>query len=158
MKKPTMLRKRYIPDETVDISNDQILFRDLQVIVTKWDSIKPRTDFTNGISFTFLNEGIKLSKMYDSQGNFLFWYCDIINVQYDDKEDTYLFTDLLLDVKVMKSGETYILDCDELAEALDNNIISKKQASEALRKTNHLLNMIYTGKFPPQICNKESFG
>ncbi len=152
MDKPKMLRKRYIPNEIVDISRDEILFIDENLIVTKWKTIKPRNDFSHGVSFTFINIGIKISKFFDKSGTFLYWYCDIINIEYDYKNNTYILTDLLVDVKVLPDGLVNILDCDELAEAFEKNIISKEETCSALKKLHELLNMINKNEFPPKIC------
>ena len=56
-----MFRKRYIPNEVIDISNDEVLYMDDNVLVTKWLPIKPRKDIGRGLSFTFLKEGPILS-------------------------------------------------------------------------------------------------
>ena len=44
MKKPIVLRKRFIPFEVVDISHDELLFRNESLLVTKWTAIKPRRE------------------------------------------------------------------------------------------------------------------
>jgi hypothetical protein len=63
MKKPVILRKRFIPFETVDISGDELLKRDEDVIITRWDVIRPRSDIAKGVSFAFLKEGYKISRV-----------------------------------------------------------------------------------------------
>jgi predicted RNA-binding protein associated with RNAse of E/G family len=152
MKKPKMFRRRYIPNEIVDISNDNLLFRDEELLVTEWKPIKPRNDISRGVSYTYLNEGLKVSRFYDGKGNFAFWYCDIIEVEYDKENDTYTFNDLLVDIKVQPDGSPSILDISELAEALENDLITKEQAGDALKKMDKLLKMIYEGEFPPEAC------
>jgi len=157
MKKPTILRKRYIPDETVDISNDEMLYRDKNILITRWKTIKPRPDISVGVSFTFLKEGYKISRFYDHKKNFLFWYCDIIDVSYDEKNDTYLLVDLLLDMKVMPDGTVEVIDEEELAEALAEGLITKEQSITALKRLNTMIEMTECGDFPPGICNKEEY-
>jgi len=39
MKKPIILRKRYIPDEVIDISGDELVFRSEDLLITKWNPI-----------------------------------------------------------------------------------------------------------------------
>ncbi len=157
MKKPIILRKRYIPNETVDISNDEMLYRDKNILITRWKAIKQRPDISVGVSFTFLNEGYKISRFYDHKKNFLFWYCDIIDVEYDEKEDKYTLIDLLLDIKVMPNGIVEIIDEEELTEALEEGLITKQQAVMALKKLNTMVEMTESGDFPPGICNKEEY-
>lgn len=157
MRKPTIYRKRYIPLETINISGDELIFRSDNILITRWNPIKPRDDFAKGVSFTFLNEGFKISRHYDHSGKFLYWYCDIIEVQYLAEEDAYTLVDLLLDVKVMADGRPMVLDAGELAEALELNLISNGQACMALRRLDALLDMIGRGEFPPAACRQEEY-
>lgn len=152
MKKPVVLRRRYIPYEVVDISSDELLLRRDNLLVTKWTTIKPRPDFCGGISFTFLDRGYKLGRFFDRDGHFLYWYCDIIEVSYDRDSDTYTINDLLLDIKIFPDGRVIILDAEELAQALEEGLITKEQAGKALRIFDSLLKLIYSGDFPPEEC------
>ncbi|KNY29109.1 DUF402 domain-containing protein [Pseudobacteroides cellulosolvens] len=157
MKKPTILRKRFIPFETVDISGDEMLYRDDSLIITRWKVIKARKDIDRGVSFAFLKDGYKISRFYDPEGNFVYWYCDIIDVEYDSVKDTYTLTDLLVDVKILPNGEIRVLDVDEVADALEENIITKEQACDSLRKLHKLLELIYSGEFPPKECRDQEY-
>jgi len=154
MKKPVLLRKRFIPCEITNISSDDLLFRNDQLLVTRWKSIKPRADFYGGISYTFLKEGIKLARFYNEQGIFLYWYCDIIDVLYDEEKDEYTFEDLLVDVKILPDGTIKVLDTDELAEALEKGFITAEQACMALRTLDKVLKLVYNNKFPPEECKE----
>jgi protein associated with RNAse G/E len=154
MKKPLLYRKRYIPQEVVDISSDELLFRNEELLVTRWKAIKPREDFHGGLSYAFLKEGFKLSKFYDVSGSFLYWYCDIIDVIYDQERDLYILDDLLLDIKIMPDGLIRLLDADELAIALEQELITSEQACRALKTLDKVLRMVYQGSFPPVECNK----
>lgn len=152
MKKPTVFRKRYIPSEIVDISGDELVFRSEDLLVTRWKPIKSRSDISGGMSYTFLKEGYKVSKFLGPEGEFKYWYCDIINVDYDEEADKYVLTDLLLDVKIMPDGSVIVLDVDEVAEAMEKGIISKEEACTSLRILAKILDMAYSGNFPPPIC------
>lgn len=152
MKKPVVFRRRYIPAEIIDISDDKLIFRNESLLVTKWTAIKPRPDLHGGISFTFLDKGYKLGRFYDGYGKFLYWYCDIIEVNYNEAADTYTINDLLVDIKIMPDGEVRLLDADELAEAIENGLITAEQACKALRTLDNLLKLIYSRAFPPVEC------
>ena len=41
----TLYRKRFIPMETILLKDDNIVFQNEDVIVTKWNALKPREDF-----------------------------------------------------------------------------------------------------------------
>ncbi len=154
MRKPTVLRKRFIPYEVVDITGDKLLFRSDELLVTKWTSIKPRPDFYGGISYTFLSKGYKLGRFFDKDKNFLYWYFDILDIHYDKVTDTYTLNDLLVDIKVHPDGKVEVLDADELAQALEDGLITQEQAVESLRILDGLLKMIYEGSFPPAQCTE----
>lgn len=142
-----ILRKRYIPDEIVDISKDEVILKTENLIVTKWTPIKPRPDIGKGISYTMLDKGWKISKFFDKSGNFIYWYCDIIDYKFED--DTYTLIDLLVDLKIFSDGKYEILDKEELDEALNENIITMEQYEDALNKLQELLDIVKSGKFPP---------
>lgn len=142
-----LYRKRMIPEETVHLKDDIVLHQDASLIVTKWDSLKPRKDFSNGISAYFLDEGFKVSKIFDHHHKLVYWYCDIIEYDYQQENQTYIFTDLLADVIVYPDQTVRVLDLDEIGDALEDRLISKEKASKALRLCNRLLEQIYAGNF-----------
>ncbi len=137
-----IFRKRYVPDEIVDISGDEVVRREDNLIVTKWLPIHPRPDMSGGMSWTYFKDGYKISKIYGPEGEFKFYYCDIIDYSYDEAEDSYIFTDLLVDVKVYLDGSIKFLDFDELQEAFDNGTIDDKIFSSAITKVSKLITLI----------------
>ena len=62
--------------------------------------------------------------------------------------DTYVFTDLLADVLVYPSGEIRVADLDEVAQALEEGLLTQEQAVCCLRRLDALLKEIYAGKLP----------
>ena len=61
---PTLYRKRLIPDECVNLKDDNIIFLDSDTIVTSWNTFRPKAEFTHGTSYYVINEGFKISKFY----------------------------------------------------------------------------------------------
>ena len=59
--RPTFLRRRLIPLETVKLADDIILYRDEDIIVTKWRALHPKPSLCRGLSCYFLKEGYKVS-------------------------------------------------------------------------------------------------
>jgi hypothetical protein len=102
----------------------------------------------HGYSCYFLDRGFKVSKFYDHDGNLISWYCDIIAHTYDKETDTYVFTDLLVDVIVYPDGSVRVVDLDELADAARDGLLTPDQMQLALRRTDKLLALIYKGAFP----------
>ncbi len=147
MEKPKMFRKRFVPDEIKSLEKDEILYLNNDIIVTKWDTFKPKKEFTNGISCTFMNEGFKISKFLDAKGNLVYYYCDIIRSDYYPQENKWIFTDLLADVKIYPDGKTEVVDLGEVSEAFEKGIVDENTVMELLKKLDKLLNIIYSGQW-----------
>lgn len=148
-------RKRYIPNEIIDISGDEIIYHDEEMIVTKWKPIRPRKDIAWGISYTLLNKGWKISKFYDFEDKLCYWYCDIIEADYDSEKDILITTDLLVDLKIYPDESHEVLDLEELDEAIEKNLITIEQKEDALNKLNMLLKLVENKQFPPMREIKE---
>ncbi len=144
---PHLFRRRLIPDECIVLKNDKILYNENNFLVTVWDTLKPKATLSHGISLYDIDKGFKISKFFDHEDNFICWYCDIIETDYDPDTDTYVFTDLLADVLVYPNGTVKVVDLDELSEAFMQGLISKEQLNDSLHKTDALLKIIYNGDF-----------
>ncbi len=147
MEKPLLYRKRYIPLEIKSLNDDEILLVTDDVIVTKWNTFKPKKEFSKGVSYTFLNEGYKISKFMKDNGETVYYYCDIINSEYQKEKNTWIFTDLLVDVKIYPSGFVEVVDVGEVAKALDSGLINEETVKELLVKLDKLLEIVYSGKW-----------
>lgn len=142
-----LYRKRFIPNELIYLKDDVILLQSDDLIITKWNTLKPRNDISRGISAYFLKDGYKISKIYNLQGSVVYWYCDILNIRKDPQQNLYIFEDLLIDVIVYGDGTVKVVDSAELADALDSRLITIGTASQALRILDNLLSIIYNDKF-----------
>lgn len=147
MDKPTLYRKRIIPDEIVLLDKDRIIYSDDNHIMTVWNTIRPKKILHHGCSCYFLDEGFKVSKFYREDGSLIYWYCDIITHTYDEANNAYIFTDLLADVLVYPDGEVQVVDVGEIADALTDGTLTIDQMIPALRSLDKLLNIIYSGHF-----------
>ncbi|MCD8074447.1 MAG: DUF402 domain-containing protein [Lachnospiraceae bacterium] len=142
-----LYRKRIIPEECLLLDEDHILYADREIIITKWHTIRPKKTLHHGYSCYFMERGYKVSKFYDHENNLISWYCDIIEYEYREKENSYIFTDLLVDVIVYPDGFVRVVDLDELADAARDHQITEEQMQRALRRTDKLLSVIYKGAF-----------
>lgn len=140
-------RKRLIPAECILLKDDIIVEANDEVIITKWNTLNPKTAFDHGSSCYFLEEGIKVSKFYRADGSLLYWYCDIVDFEYKSSENTLIVTDLLADVIIYPDGRVKVMDLDELAEALEDGLITKELMSACLRRLHNLLSLIDRDKF-----------
>lgn len=147
MSRPRLFRRRFIPDENIELKDDMILALEPNLIITSWNVLKPRRDISHGVSAYFIDKGIKVSKVFDNAGQMVYWYCDIIETHYDEKENIYTFNDLLIDVVVYPDGQVEVLDMDEFADAMEQGILSVGTIAHAMRATDDLLHTIYAGEF-----------
>ena len=147
MEEVRLYRKRIIPSECIALDDDIILYRDREVIITKWHTIRPKKTLSHGYSCYFLERGYKVSKFYDHDGNLISWYCDIVSQTYDPEENAYVFTDLLADVIVYPDGSVRVVDLDELAQAFHDHLITAEEMEVTLRHLDKLLSLIYKGAF-----------
>lgn len=147
MADPILYRRRLIPEECVLLKDDKLLHRDSQIIVTSWNTLKPRKDIHHGCSCYYLKDGFKVSRFYKEDGSLLYWYCDIVDYDYEKKTDTYVITDLLADVIIYPDGFVKVVDIDELAIAKDAGLLSDEMLKKSLLTLNHLLQIIYNDGF-----------
>jgi predicted RNA-binding protein associated with RNAse of E/G family len=140
-------RKRIIPEQCLLLKDDVIVERTNERIVTSWNTINPKVNFTHGCSCYFLNHGIKVSKFYREDNSLLYWYCDIVDYEYNEESDSLIVTDLLADVVIYPDGRVYVADLDELADALERGLITNEQMCLCLRRLNNLLTLIDRDKF-----------
>ena len=110
-------RRRVIPAECLLLKDDTIVHQDSEVVITKWNTLNPKTSFSHGSSCYFLTDR------------------------------SLIVTDLLADVIVHPVGAVKVVDLDELAEAMEQNLITKEQTAHCLRSLNRLLSLIYQGRF-----------
>ncbi len=144
---PVLYRKRLIPDECVLLEDDEIIYMDSDIIVTKWKTLRPKPQLDHGYSCYFLKKNFKVSKFLLSDDSLLYWYCDIMDHTYDNEGDEYVFRDLLADVIVYPDGFVKVVDLDEFEEALDKELLTGDEVKKALRSLDSLLRIIYDGKF-----------
>lgn len=144
---PILYRKRLIPEECVLLKDDVILSCNEDVIVTKWNALKPKKDLHHGYSCYFLKEGYKVSKFYQEDNSLLYWYCDIVDFEYQKEDNRLIVTDLLADVIIYPDGFVKVVDIDEMVICLNEQKISLEQLKHSLTQLDKLLQIIYAGKF-----------
>ena len=140
-------RKRIIPAECLLLKDDIIVKQDDELVITKWNTLNPKTSFSHGCSCYFLKEGLKLSKFYRNDDSLLYWYCDIVEYEYRPEDNSLTSLDLLADVIICPDGFVKVIDLDELAIAMDKGTLSEELLKKCLFRLNKLLQIIYRGDF-----------
>ena len=133
---PRLYRRRLIPDQLIPLKDDEILYCDPEIIVTGWNTLNPKTEFTHGTSCYFFDRGIKVSKFYMENDALLYWYLQRLTV-----------VDLLADVIVKPDGTYKVVDLDEMGDALSQGLLSAELLNKGLHRLDWLLKQIYTGRF-----------
>ena len=146
MQKLKLYRRRFIPNETIELKDDQIIRADESIVVTQWKTINPKPDFSHGVSCYFLDFGWKISRFLNDSGECVYTYCDIIDSVYKNEDNSILINDLLVDIIVYNNGLVKVTDLGEIAEALETGLIGAGLAMKALRRADALLRVIYEGR------------
>jgi len=144
---PVLYRRRLIPLECVKLKDDIILFCNEDFILTSWNALKPKIELHHGLSCYFMKEGIKLSKFYRKDGSLICWYIDIVEYDYDAEQNTLTTTDLLVDIVIYPGEFVKVVDLDEIAIALDENLIEIEAVKVCLKRVDRILRLIYSGEF-----------
>ena len=144
---PTLYRKRIIPNECVKLKDDIILHMDEDVLLTKWQTLKPRSDFHHGYSLYMFKEGIKISKFLCEDDSLYYWYCDIVEFDEDKEAGALTVTDLLVDITIDEQDRMDVLDVDELSDAYEQGLITDEQFHTSVKRLGDLLNTIHDGGF-----------
>lgn len=146
-----LYRRRFIPDELISLHNDKILLYTPSLLITRWDTIKPRSDMACGISAYFFEKNCKVTKILDHRKELVFWYCDIMQMEQEPDTEAggtrLTMVDLLIDIVVEPDGSVRVVDLDEAAEAAERGLITPAQLSLSLRAADNLLKDIYRHRF-----------
>lgn len=147
MTNPILYRRRIIPEECILLKDDIIVSCSEEHIITRWQALHPKKDLHHGSSCYFLKEGIKVSKFCYEDDSLLYWYCDIVDFDYNSAKNTLIVTDLLADVIIYPDGFVKVVDLDELVTALEAQSISLDTLKSSIKKLDYLLKIIYSGNF-----------
>ncbi len=89
-----------------------------------------------------------LTTMFDQHRRLVQWYIDICAAHGIDERGIPWFDDLYLDIVVSPSGESWLLDVDELEEALRTGLISHTAYDLAHAEARRLLEAIAMRRWP----------
>ncbi|WP_026506920.1 DUF402 domain-containing protein [Butyrivibrio sp. MC2013] len=142
MNAPALYRKRLIPSECIALKDDRILCCNDDHIITSWKAFSSKSYLSKGYSCYYLHEGIKLSKFLKEDGSFSRWYFDIVSYEWSASKDSLTVVDLLADVIIFPDNSMRVMDLDELAKAIEDDLISKKQTIHCLVCLDSLLRML----------------
>ena len=68
----------------------------------------------------------------------MYWYCDIVDYDFQEDTNSLIVTDLLADVVVYPDGFTKVLDLDELALAAERQLCDSSKITGWMRLSRSL--------------------
>ena len=93
----------------------------------------------------FIKEGLQFSLHYKPRYNW--WLIDIMEVE-ELKPGIFCIHDLFLDIAVEEDGTYKVLDEDEFAFAVENDIITKAQQERAITSFTSIIQQLEAKQFP----------
>ena len=107
----------------------------------------------SAIWFIYRHRGYDIGKLYDRAARHLGYYCDILKPPRKlllNSTRTTTLTDLFLDLWITPRGAHYVLDENELQNALRSGHISTVLASRARKRLTSLIRLVEQDRFPPK--------
>ena len=89
-----------------------------------------------------IHKNWSITTMFNENNKIIQWYIDITKQNSIDAKGEPFYDDLYLDVVILPTGEIFLLDEDELQEALDKNIITQSDFDLAYREAKKIMNGI----------------
>ncbi|MEJ8547790.1 DUF402 domain-containing protein [Brevibacillus borstelensis] len=90
--------------------------------------------------------GYAVTKMLDGQGRTIQWYIDICKQHGKDEQGYLFYDDLYLDIVVLPNGDVFLLDEDELEDALKRGAVDEAEYRFACRTADDLLEKYRAGQ------------
>lgn len=89
-----------------------------------------------------------ITAMFDDRNEIVEWYIDVCKNQGVTDQGVPWFDDLYLDIVVLRNGEVFLLDQDELDDALSRRVITLRDYEMATQTAREVLHMIDAHVFP----------
>lgn len=89
-----------------------------------------------------------VTAMFDDKQRIIQWYIDVCKSQGVTEQGVPWFDDLFLDIVVLPTGAVFLMDEDELDDALSEGDITQEDYELATETARHLLRMISAHLFP----------
>lgn len=101
------------------------------------------------LTYYFVKKGYTISKVFQRNGEFMYYYCDVMEMRQVGRL-RYVMVDLLLDLIVYPDGRYHLIDVDEFAVAVEKGQLKKRQQVHALRTLDKMTRMVVNRSFIPK--------
>jgi hypothetical protein len=109
------------------------------------------------LTYYFVRKGYTISKVFHRNGEFMYYYCDVMDMRQVGRM-RYVMVDLLLDMIVYPDGRYHVIDIDEFATAIEKGQLKRRQQVHALRTLDKMIRLQTQRKFiPPYLAEAQMF-
>ena len=105
------------------------------------------------LTYYMVDQGYTLSKVFSKQGEFMYYYCDIMEMKQVGKR-RYIMVDLLLDFIVHANGSYEVIDIDEFANSIEKGELKRKKQVYALRRLHEMIQLQKKRRFIPSFIHQ----
>nr|WP_232330956.1 MULTISPECIES: DUF402 domain-containing protein [unclassified Thermoactinomyces] len=105
------------------------------------------------LTYYFVRKGYTISKVFGRSGEFLYYYCDVMQM-YQVNRLKYVMVDLLLDLIVYPDGRYHLIDIDEFADAVERGQLKRRQQVHALRTLDQMIRLQTERKLIPAFIHE----
>ncbi|WP_052807367.1 DUF402 domain-containing protein [Risungbinella massiliensis] len=92
------------------------------------------------LTYYFVRKGYTISKVFQKNGEFLYYYCDMMEMHQTGRM-RYVMVDLLLDLIIYPDGRYHLIDIDEFADSIERGRIKRRQQVHALRTLDRMIGL-----------------
>lgn len=150
MKIQKLLKHKLVPPSSEDISGDEVLYFDLDFLVTRWKPAKSNMNIGAAVSLLCVKSGVQISKKYNREGKFVYYYCDMVKTHWDPETETFEVTDLIADLIVFPDSELRLIDLEEFQEAYQSKVIDTEEFEFTKKCLLDITDKVICGNFPPK--------
>ncbi len=145
-----IFKQKFIPEKIYDISDDEVIFFNNEFMITSWEATNSEMGVKKALSLTSFSNGYQISKKFNKENEFMYWYCDIVKAWHDREKNEIWIQDLIADVILFPDKALQVIDLPELVEARKNGLITEVLFQECHKSILSLVSSVIHGNFPPQ--------
>ncbi|SFS86440.1 DUF402 domain-containing protein [Marininema halotolerans] len=105
------------------------------------------------LTWYFVKKGYTISKVFLKSGEFLYYYCDVMEMRQVGRL-RYVMVDLLLDLIVYPDGRYHLIDVDEFSHAIEKGQLKKRQQVHTLQTLDKMIRMQTNRTFIPRYIHE----
>lgn len=105
------------------------------------------------LTYYFVRKGYTISKVFGRSGEFLYYYCDVMQMHQVGRL-RYVMVDLLLDLIIDPDDHYHLIDVDEFADSIERGQLKRKQQVYALRTLDQMIRLHKNHKLIPSFIQK----